>query len=147
VVTRGIVSFNAAAFTQAFPAFATIPAVVLNNNFNLATLQLDNSCNSVVQDVGIRTSLFNLLVAHITALLNGINGEPPNGTVGRVGNATQGSVSATFDYVSESESASYYAQTPWGAQFWASTVSYRNGRYIPGPASERFGDSWNAWPE
>lgn len=148
MITRGIVQFDPAAFIAAYPAFATVPADTLNQNFALACLQLNNELCSVVQDVNIRASLFNLLVAHITALLNGVNGQPPSGTVGRVANVNQGSVSAGLDYTSKSEAAAYYAQTPWGAQFWQSTVVYRTARFIRGPNSPCPADvSWDAWPE
>lgn len=146
-ITTGIVAFDPAAFKADFPAFSTISDPALQLNFNLATLQLDNSIYSVVQDVGIRTALLNLLVAHITALLNGVNGQPASGAVGRVSQATQGSVSAGLAYTTKSEAAAYYSQTPWGAQFWQSTVTYRTARYVSGYPTGREGGSWNAWPE
>lgn len=144
MVTRGIVQFDPTAFKSAFPAFATLDDAVLTANFNFATLQLNNSYGSIVQDVNTRAQLLNLLTAHITALLNGVNGKPPTGTVGRVANATQGSVSVQLDFRTDSEAAAFYAQTTWGSLFWQLTVVYRTFRYAS-PA--RCNPSWEAWPE
>ncbi len=145
-VTPGIVTFDPVAFAAAFPAFATVPSAALTANFNLACLQLDNSCCSVVRDAPTRANLLNLLTAHITALLNGVNGAPPAGTVGRIASATQGSVSVQTEMLAQSESASYYQQTPWGAQYWQSTLPYRTARYVSPRCAAGF-DSWDAWPQ
>ena len=154
MITRGIVVFNPTAFMAQFPAFATPSpgfnattwAAALTGNFNLATIQLNNSYGSIVQDEPTRAQLLNLLTAHITALLNGVNGLPPTGLVGRVSGATQGSVSVQTDFTTESEAAAFYAQTQWGALFWQLTVIYRTAQYVT-PCDQRYGPSWEAWPE
>jgi hypothetical protein len=147
--TPGIVTFNPAEFIQYYPAFASVPAAALTMNFNQACLQLNNSCCSVVRDAPTRAILLHLLTAHITALINGVNGQPPQGVVGRISSATEGSVSVQAEYPSsDNEAQAYYAQTPWGAQFWRSTAVYRTARYVTaaGPGSA-FADAWEAWPE
>ncbi len=144
MVTPGIVTFDPAAFKSAFPAFSTVPDAALTFNFNLATIQLNNSYNSVVQDEPTRAQLLNLVTAHITAILNGVNGQAPTGTVGRVANATQGSVSVQLEFRTDSEAASFYAQTTWGSLFWQLTVVYRTFRYAS-PACRN--PSWDAWPQ
>jgi len=147
-VTPGIVVFVPGDFTAAFPMFATVPTGVLTANFNLATLMLENSCCSVVSDAPTRQALLNLAVAHITALLNGVNGQPPQSIVGRVNAATEGSVSVNAEMLSQSESAAYWNQTPWGAQFWQSTLPFRTARYIPPCGAQGSGgDPWDAWPQ
>lgn len=146
MITRGIVTFDPSAFKADFPSFSTVSDAALNFNFNLAALQLNNSYCSVVQDEPTRALLLNLVTAHITAILNGVNGQPPTGTVGRVANATQGSVSVQLEFKSDSEAEAFYAQTPWGSLFWRSTAIYRAFRYAA-PCSPRFGPSWDAWPE
>lgn len=143
-VTPGIVAFDPAAFKAAFPSFASVPDSVITGNFNLATLYLNNSYCSVVQDEPTRAQLLNLATAHVTALLNGVNGQPASGTVGRISNATQGSVSVQMEFKTDSEAASFWAQTPWGAAFWAATAVYRTMRYVR-PCREMA--SWEAWPE
>lgn len=147
MITPGIVVFDPAAFIAEFPEFATVSAPVLTRNFGFAQLQLDNSIYSVVQDEPTRATLLDLLTAHITALLNGTNGEAPSGAVGRLSDASEGTVRARLEYVAQSESAAYYAQTQYGAMFWRSTLRYRNARYVAGDCSQEFGSSWNSWPE
>lgn len=146
-VTPGVVVFDPAAFIVLFPAFSTVPAPALQANFNFATLLLNNSCCSVVCDAPTRSNLLNLATAHITALLNGVNGQGPSGLVGRISSASQGSVNVSAQYATElSMSDAYWSQTPWGAQFWASTVVYRTARYIP--PCDFYGEGpWNSWPQ
>lgn len=148
-VTPGVVVFDPAAFVSQYPSFSTVSAAALQNNFNTAVLQLDNSCCSSVQDAPTRQVLLDLLTAHITALLNGVNGQPPAGTVGRISAATQGSVNMTVEWSTNvSDSQAYYLQTPWGAQFWVSTARFRAARYVA-PCGQYSGgfDGWNAWPQ
>ena len=146
-VTPGIVVFDPAAFIAAFPSFATVPGAQLTANFNFACLQLNNTLTSSVRDEPTRAQLLNLLVAHITALLNGVNGQPPAGTVGRIANATQGSVSAQMQFDTKTFSEAYYAQTPWGVQYWQSTVAYRTARYIKPWCGIASMSPWDSWPQ
>jgi hypothetical protein len=124
-----------------------VPDLALTNNFTAATLMLQNSCCSVVRDAPTRQMLLWLLTAHITALLNGVNGQPPQGVVGRVSNAAEGSVSVAVAYSSTvTQSEAYFTQTPWGAQYWQSTLAYRTARYVPPPWRNGFAP-WNSWPQ
>ena len=104
-ITPGIVTFDPVAFIAAFPRFKTPTGMtdaawqaVLTGNFNLATLQLNNSCGSVVCDAPTRATLLNLLVAHITQTLYGIDGLPPSDVVGRINSAQEGSASLQSEY-------------------------------------------------
>jgi hypothetical protein len=148
-VTPGIVAFSPTAFVAAFPAFASVPQTALTANFNFACLQLDNTLASPVQDEPTRAQLLNLLTAHITALLNGVNGQAPTGTVGRISNASQGSVSVQTEFDAKTFSEAYYLQTPWGAQYWQSTARFRTARYVRPClyADGMPGMPWNAWPQ
>lgn len=135
-ITPGIVVFNPAVFKAQFPDFATVADGALQLNFTRATLQLNNSCGSRVKDANQRELLLNLLVAHITALFNGVGGQPPQGVVGRISDATEGSVSVSSDYGSDiPKNMAYYIQTRWGAEYWQATARYRTMRYIPPPAA------------
>ncbi len=120
-------------------------AGILAQNFQLATLQLNNSVASVVQDAPTRAYLLNLLVAHITQLTYGIDGQAPTGVVGRISAANQGSVSVQTEFATKSEAAAYYVQTQWGATYWQSTAVYRTARYVVPRCYETA--SWGAWPE
>jgi hypothetical protein len=121
-----------------------VPDAALTGNFGLATLYLNNSYRSVVRDEPTRAQLLNLATAHLTALLNGVNGQPPAGTVGRISSATQGSVSVQMEFKTDSEAAAFWNQTTWGSAFWAATAVYRTMRYVR-PCREMA--SWEAWPE
>ncbi len=148
-ITPGDVVFSAPEFVTMFPPFSAVPAPALQANFNLACLQMQNSAASVVQDAPTRLYYLYLITAHITALLNGVNGQAPSGVVGRISSATQGSVSLSAEWAaSVSNSAAYYMQTQWGATYWQSTVSYRTARYIPPASSEGYTvGAWNDWPQ
>jgi hypothetical protein len=112
--------------------FATVPDLALMNNFTLAELQLSNRCGSRVKAANVRELLLGLLVAHITALFNGVNGQPPQGVVGRVSQATEGSVSVAIEWGGTIAMAqAYYLQTQWGALYWQSTATYRTMQYVP----------------
>jgi hypothetical protein len=148
-VTPGVVVFDPEAFITLFPVFATVSTTALQNNFNFACLQLNNSCCSVVCDAPTRSSLLNLLTAHITALLNGVNGQPPSGLVGRIATAGQGSVNVGTEFTAADFTESYYAQTPWGVHFWQSVATYRTARYVSPSYGgyDSFGAYFGAWPE
>jgi hypothetical protein len=148
-VTPGIVVFDYEEWIATYPSFATVPQAAVASNFTAATLMLENSCCSVVSDAPTRQQLLYLLTAHITALLNGVNGQPPQGVVGRISNATEGAVSVAVAYSSSvSQSEAYFTQTPWGAQYWQSTLPFRSARYVPGPNNCGNYPSANyAWPQ
>ncbi len=132
-VVHGVVVFDPTVFIGIFPEFATVSAPALSFNFQLATLVLNNSCCSRVTDANKRESLLNLLVAHITALRNGVNGQPPPGIVGRVNGATEGSVSVEAELARTPFSAAYFVQTQYGLLFWQATAPYRQFVFVAPP--------------
>jgi len=72
----GLVQFSAAEFLSSYPEFTGINIAApsaLANNFASATLLLNNSCCSRVQDANTRLQLLYLLTAHITAIAQGSN--------------------------------------------------------------------------
>jgi hypothetical protein len=72
----GIVNFDATEFLTLYPEFTGIylsAPLALTNNFTIATLLLNNTCGSRVQDANQRLSLLYLLVAHLTSISNGTN--------------------------------------------------------------------------
>lgn len=131
--TPGVVVFVPADFKVAFPSFTTVADAALSLNFQLATLQLNNSCGSRVCDAPTRELLLNLLVAHITALKDGENGRPPSGLVGRISEAQEGSVRVGANMGTVVYGQAYYLQTQWGAMFWQATARFRTMMYIPAP--------------
>jgi hypothetical protein len=128
------VQFNAAEFKTAYPAFATVADALLQGDFDAATLFLNNSCCSVVRDANVRQRLLYMLTAHIAALLQGENGKPPSGFVGRISEGREGTVAASAEYASEmTMSEAYFAQTQYGAMFWLGTAPYRSFHYVAAP--------------
>jgi Protein of unknown function (DUF4054) len=131
---RGVVTFDAADFKLKYPAFATVDDTLLQGDFDIATMFLNNSCCSIVRDAPTRERLLYMVTAHVAALLQGENGQAPSGMVGRVSSGAEGSVSATTEYAKDmSMSEAYFTQTKYGAMFWQATVAYRNFHYVPPP--------------
>jgi hypothetical protein len=132
-VTKGVVTFDPAEFKTLYPAFATVADAALELNFLAAEMFVNNTCCSRVVNAVLRERLLNLLVAHITQLLNGINGQPPSGLVGVVDQATEGSVSVGTTLGNIPFTAVYFAQTQYGLMFWQLTAPFRTFVYIPAP--------------
>ena len=132
-MTTGVVTFDPVAFAQRFPNFAAVSPTLLGDYFTEATMIVDNTTASRVQQVEHRTVLLNLLTAHLTQIYQGPKGDGKGtGLVGRVSQASEGSVSVTSDMGVVPFSAAWFQQTPYGAQFWAMTARWRQMRYIPG---------------
>ena len=130
-MTTGVVTFVPADFKSTYPMFATVSDAACQGMFDLAALWLDNSEGSRVRDVERRKPLLYLLTAHLVAINYGVNGQPPTGLVGRISDATEGSVSVGTDYGTQPANAAWYNQTGWGAAFWAASSIYRRFRYYP----------------
>lgn len=79
--------------------------------------------------------LLNLVTAHIAGLNAAISGALPYNVVGRIGSASEGSVSvsAQLSLSPGNDLREWFAQTRWGFQFWAATAAYRLARYRAGP--------------
>lgn len=131
-MTTGVVIFDPAAFLARYPEFNSLPQPSLPPFFNEATLLLDNTDCSPVQQVEQRTPLLWLLTAHLVALNLGVNGEAPTPLVGRINNASEGSVSVATDNGTQPATAAWYMQTKYGAQYWQMTASVRTMQYVPG---------------
>jgi hypothetical protein len=130
------VIFDPEAFKTLFPEFANFASSVLQGSFSLATLYCNNSDASLVQDIPTRTTLLNLLTAHITKLNYGSydaagNLVGPSDLVGRISTAKEGSVDVSTDMGPASASSAWFNQTRYGAAYWAATVKYRTARYVP----------------
>lgn len=138
-ITRGIVQFDDAEFIASYPEFTGIAAPAAQTQFNGATLLLDNSCASRVQDANKRMQLLYMLTAHLCTLNTGTddgagNVSPPQGIVGRIDSATEGSVTVSAQYASlVGQSLAFFAQTKYGALFWQATASYRTMHYVGPP--------------
>ncbi len=128
------ISFDAATFLLRFPAFQGLSVALLQLYFNEACVLLDPAESSVVKDATLRQSLLYLLTAHIAQLNQGLSpscaGQAGSALVGRVTSASQGSVSVSTDFGSVTNAQAWYAQTPYGAQYWVMSARYRSLRYV-----------------
>lgn len=144
--TLGMVVFDAAAqtaFVAMFPEFTNTPLASLQGYFGIATLMLDNTGCSVVQDANQRQTLLFLLVAHIALLMVGTApaagaATAANGMIGRIASAAQGSVSVStaFAEISNDQLMAYLQQTKYGVQYLAATATYRTMQYVPAACSD-----------
>ncbi len=148
-MTTGVVSFVSGDFIARYPEFSSI-AAALPLYFGEATLYLDNTLCSPVQQIEQRTPLLYMLTAHIAALNGGVNGQQAQSIVGRINSASEGSVSVSADMGQVPGTAGWYMQTKYGAAYWQATAPYRTAQYIPGRScSPRPGGGYppgGVWP-
>ncbi len=132
----GVVVFDYPEWIIQYPEFAaTVTQPVAQSYFNRLTIGglVDNTPTSIIQDIPERTILLNLAVAHLADLSGALN-PARKGVVGRINSAAQGSVSVQLDFDSKGgANAAWWNQTPYGAQFYASTLRYRTAFYAPNP--------------
>ena len=133
----GVVVFNFADWVVQYPEFATLSQSQGQSFFNrVAANFLDNTACSPVQNLFQRTTLLNMAVAHFAKIFGTVNGQGPNGLVGQINSATEGSVTVGTVYtVPVTDTQAFWNQTPYGAAFWAATVQFRTGFYVPPPLS------------
>jgi len=152
-VPSGVVAFDWGFFQGAFPELASsVTMQQAQGYFNRAALLCDNTSMSPICDSSVggqRYTLLHLLTAHITALNAPLNGAPSSPLVGRVTNATEGSVSVQADMPNQPQAAAWYQQTKYGAEYWAATAQYRKFLYVrphvrsTEPYPWLFQDPWN----
>lgn len=134
-MTAGIVTFNYVEWQAQYPEFASVTQPQAQSYFNRATLYCDNTPCSLITDLFQRMVLLNMATAHIASLFASVNGQAPRPVVGRVSDATEGTVSTSLAYTEPtSDLQAWWNQTPYGAAFWAATTRYRTGGiYVPPP--------------
>lgn len=151
-----IVTFNYPQWLQLFPQFAYLTQPQAQMYWTLATQfhRNDgggpiggNTClrvGSPQYDTAAQTqsNLLNLVTAHIVQLFAPKkDGESPSELVGRITNASEGSVSVAADMPGATASSAWWNQTPMGSAYWLATTPYRTARYIP-----NYRLSVNPWP-
>lgn len=140
--TTPAVTFDYAAWVIRYPELNAVGEPYAQLCFNEATLYCANTL-CIVCDATQLSALLNMLTAHIVKLYAPqVNGQPSTaagagpgpGTVGRVDNATQGSVSVHLDLPTLPAAAAWFQQTQYGLSFWQACAQYRTARYVRGPA-------------
>lgn len=128
------VTFNYATWTARYPEFSDVSEPTAQAYFDEATIYHDNTGAGPVSDATRQLMLLNMLTAHIAFLYSGANGQGASPLVGRVSNASEGSVSVQAEMTSTPEAlADFYKQSKYGLSYWNATAFMRTARYIPGP--------------
>ena len=141
----GTVSFDPVYFAARYPEFSSVAPSLLPAYFTEAGLLLNNSPCSIVQDYsigGARYIWLHMLTAHLTFLYSGENNSTPSPLVGRINDATEGSVHVAAEMPDQPQAAAYFNQTKYGAEFWRQTAQYRTMHYQPGPNPPPICGAW-----
>lgn len=152
----GPVTFNYAAWVARYPEFAspngTQPVIeaLADQYFAEAGLYVANDGSSIIPNDTLLLMFLNMITAHIAALNAPLaNGAPASTLVGRISNASEGSVSVTTESDYPPGSAQWYQQTKYGAAYWAASVQFRNFKYSPGPVmgvpANQGGNLWSGF--
>lgn len=148
-----IATFDYAVWVAMFPEFAACTPAQGQAWWNTAQLFFANDGTGPVQSPTDQQTYLNWLTAHVAWLRAprdpagnpAAAGAPPPATVGRISNASEGSVSVAVEWpASGNPSEAWYVQTQYGATFWQLTAGFRTFRYsarpTPWPAPGR------GWP-
>lgn len=137
-----IVAFDYNSFISQYPEFAYIQAPQVETYWNIATIYCRVDGGGPVPTAALVTSLANMLTAHIAYLFAPSPSGIPNSTiVGRISNASEGSVSVGVENQYPPGTPQWYQQSKYGSLYWAATAPYRTMRYIPSPMR-----IFNPWP-
>jgi hypothetical protein len=135
-----IVTFDYDAFIALYPEFTDVSPARAQQCFNQATLYWRNDGTGMCNNPVNQLMYLNMLTAHIASRYIQVQGDPnpgssrdPNTPVGRVSNASEGSVSVAFENQYPPGSAQWFQQTRYGSDFWQATAAYRKFRYRRGP--------------
>lgn len=128
-----VVTFDYDTWIARYPEFQNIGAKLAGLYFNEATLHVDNNGSSVITDAGQLELLLMMATAHIAQLNSGSTDLEKSPLVGRINNASEGSVSVQTDSQYPPGSAQWWQQTQYGASFWAATSRFRSFQYYGGP--------------
>ena len=115
--SAGVVTFDQAAWLTRYPELARFGVENMASAFFVeACGYLDNTAASVVQDLGMRAMLLNMLVAHIAAL--NVPADDPDiaRIVGRLTSANTGSAGVSTELAMPGSFA-WFTQTRYGAAF------------------------------
>jgi hypothetical protein len=119
-------------FRARYPEFVTLSDATVGVCFLEASLYCTALDTSPITDQTNRTLILNMLAAHVAMLNFGSNGNSPSDLVGRISNASEGSVSVATDMGSSPAAGlkAWYLQTKYGAAYWQATLQYRGARWV-----------------
>ena len=111
-----IVQFNYARWLARYPEFSQVQQPTAQEYFGEATLYLRNDGTGPVRDAGTQLRLLNMLTAHIAALnAPSADGAAAPPLVGRISNATEGSVSVQTQNDYPPGTVQWFQQTKHGS--------------------------------
>lgn len=126
------VTFVYADWIARYPEFVLVPEATVTAQIPVAEMFWRNDGTSPATTDAIQATIFYAVIAHLVQLYWGTGAAPsPAGIVGRISNASEGSVSVAAEWPTNPSNA-WWLQTQYGASFWAMTAQYRTMRYIPG---------------
>jgi hypothetical protein len=139
-----VATFDYGAWIARYPEFTPVWESLANDYFAEATLYHANDGTGPVRDVGQQLLLLNMLTAHIAQLNKTCDDDDGSAQlVGRITNASEGSVSVAVENDYPPGTAQWYQQTRYGSAYWAATAGYRTAHYVPGFRRPRRG--FGAW--
>jgi hypothetical protein len=107
-----------------------------NVYFFQATQVHANDGSGPVCDVIQQQNLLNMATAHIAAIFAPPNGQAAASTlVGRISDASEGSVSVSAQNDYPPGSSQWWQQTKYGSMYYLATKQFRRMRYYPNPRS------------
>lgn len=130
----GIVQFDYIVWSMRYSELSgSVPQPLAQAYFDEATLFLNNTPRSPVRDMVARAVILGMLTAHIAQLNAPLNGQASSSLVGRISNASEGSVSVATDMGTQPARAAWLNQTKYGAAaYQAMTPYFTGGRYQRG---------------
>ena len=125
------VTFDPNAWAAAYPQFSNIASATLTGVvLPLAQVYCRNDGGGPIDDENMQTQALWLMVAHCAQILFGSTIQPLSSVVGRVSNASQGSVSVSTSWPAASSiTDAWLSQTQYGAAFLALVNSVTLGFY------------------
>jgi len=145
----GVVAFDYTAWSARYPELAAFVAEPMAQAyFNEAQLYCDNTPCSPIHDDSVggqRSVILNMATAHIAAINAPLNNQPSSPLVGRISNATEGSVSVQTENLYPPGTVQFWQQTKYGAAFWAATTQFRTFRYVAPVRYPGLGNGVHRW--
>lgn len=142
----GPITFSYSTWIGRYSEFAYVADDVAQLYFTEACIYVDNTGLGPINDPNMLTLILNMTTAHIAALNSPKNGEqfdssgatPSSPLIGRITNASEGSVSVSTDYGDQPTSAAWWNQTKYGAAAYQALLPTRQARYIPNLRPRRY---------
>lgn len=129
------VTFDYARWIARYPEFYSVTEDVAQAYFDEATVYHRNDGTGPVCNDTEQLALLGMITAHIAAQYATINGAAPSPLVGRISNASEGSVSVAVEgFNNIPGTQQWWLTTKYGANYWAATAQFRGLRYRPGPS-------------